>query len=176
MPAPSLTFRGAAALLLPLLAAACSAPETFPPQCPSLTLLKDGADLKRFNGAGRDITDVALDAHITKVDAKCARENARTIRATLNVGMNVARGPQGPRTAEIPYFVAVAEGDRILDRQEYTLRGSFAPNVDRTATTGPDITLLLPVSAQKSATAYRIFVSFALTPDELTYNRTAAAR
>jgi hypothetical protein len=165
-----------AALLVPFLAVGCAPAESFPPQCPALVLLKDGADLKRFNGPGRDVTDLAVDGRITKVDASCTRDSSRAVRATLSVNMELARGPTGPRSIEVPYFIAVAEGDRILDRQEFSVRGSFPPNVDRTSVQGQEVTLKLPVTDTKNATAYRIFVSFSLTPDELAYNRRTQSR
>jgi hypothetical protein len=165
------TLLRTSAMLLPVLAVGCTAPDKFAPPCPTLVLLKEGADLKRFNGAGRDVTDLAIDGRITKVDASCSRGDRRTVRANVSVGMEIARGPNGPRNVEVPYFVAVAEGDRILDRQEFAVRGTFPPNVDRTGVMGQDVVLNLPITETKNATAYRIFVSFALTPDELATNR-----
>lgn len=169
-------FLPASACLLPLLGTACSPAETFAPPCPALVLLKEGADLKRFNGAGRDTTDLVVDGRITKVNASCSTENARSVRASLSVVMDIARGPTGPRSIEVPYFVAVADGDRILDRQDFTVRGSFPPNVDRTSVQGQDITLILPTTVAKNASAYRVYVSFSLTPDELAFNRQLQVR
>ncbi len=166
------SFLPALACLLPLLGAACGGPtDAFAPPCPTLVLLKEGADLKRFNGAGRDVTDLALDGRLTKVDASCSRENAGAVRARLSVVMDIARGPTGQRNVEVPYFVAVTDGDRILDRQEFVVRGSFPANVDRTTVQGQEVTLILPTTATKDAGAYRIYVSFSLTPDELAFNR-----
>jgi len=65
-------FRGLA--LLAAAAAplgACTRPDAFAPACPQLSMLKDGADLIRFTGAGRDITDLVVDAHLTAVPASC---------------------------------------------------------------------------------------------------------
>ena len=167
----------AAALLLATAAAplaGCTRPDAFAPACPQLALLADGADLTRFNGHGRDVTDLVLDAHLTAVPAACkhAEDDPHAVEAMLKVAMSLGRGPaMAGRTVDVPYFVAVTEGDRVLDRQAYALRVEFPPNADRISATGEEITLLFPVTREKSAAAYQIWVSFQLTPEELAYNR-----
>ena len=65
----------------------------------------------------------------------------------------------------------VPEGERILDKQVFTLRAEFPPNTDRLRLSGDDVELRLPVSPTKTAEAYRIQVGFQLTPLELEVNR-----
>ncbi len=153
---------------------ACSRPDAFAPACPQLALLTDGADLARFAGTGRDITDLVLDAHLTTVPAACrwADERHTRVEAKLQVAMALSRGPamQG-RTADLRYFVAVSEGDEILDKQVYAARADFPANTERLALSSPEISMLFPVSKEKSAAAYKITVSFQLTPEELAANR-----
>ena len=153
---------------------ACTRPDAFAPACPQLVMLQDGADLVRFAGAGRDITDLVLDAHLTTVPASCrwADERHSKVEAKLQVAMALDRGPamQG-RTADVRYFVAVSEGDSILDKQVYAARADFPANTDRLALSSPEISMLFPVSHEKSAAAYKITVSFQLTPEELAANR-----
>jgi len=153
---------------------ACSRPDAFAPACPQLALLQDGADLTRFAGTGRDLTDLVVDAHLTAIPAAChwADDRHRKVEAKVKVMMSFGRGPaMSGRTIDVPYFVAVSEGDAIFDKQVYAMRADFPANIDRLGVTSPEISMLFPVSADKSAAAYKITVSFQLTPEELAYNR-----
>jgi len=176
MLSPSLSSpaRTLAALALAGLACASCGPKDteFPPVCPSLALLGDAADLARFDGRGLDVTNLVTRARITAVPAQCETAKPGVVRATLHVDAEVSRGPASPATLPpIDYFIALMEGDKVLREQDFALAPTFAPNVDRTSVRGEDIELLLPVSQTKSAAAYRIFVGFRLSPDELAFNR-----
>ncbi len=172
--------RGAAVVAVTLVASSltgCTAPDKFAPACPQLTLLGDAADLTRFRAGGQDLTDMVLDARITAVPAACSSLNKSTVKANLNVTMEVNRGPAAASpAAALRYFVAVTEDGRVLDKQEYGLRTTFPTNVDRVTVTGEDIALNLPVTPDRSAVVYKIYVGFVLTPEELAYNRSRGAR
>ncbi len=158
---------------------ACAKPDAFAPACPQLSLLSDGADLTRFTGNGRDLTDLVLDAHLVAVPASChwADDTHKRVEAKLQITMTVNRGPAMPgRAIDVPYFVAVSENDVIFDKQVYSGRVDFPANTDRLTLTTSEISLLLPVSHEKSAAAYRITVSFQLTPEELARNRARGPR
>ncbi len=154
---------------------ACGNQDAFPPPCPSVALLGDAGDLTRYAGAGRDVTDLALAARITAVQGSCARSGASIVRATVTVLADVARGPaMTGRTVNVPYFVAVTENGRILDKHEFVATVDFPPNVTRVAFTGPEITSDLAVTSEKNASVYKIFIGFSLTAEELAYNRKLA--
>ena len=157
--------------------AGCAGEEKFAPACPELTLLPDAAALSLFRPGGRDLTDMVFDAKITAVPAVCSRKDAKTVAARLSVGFALTRGPAAAgRNAALRYFVGVTEGDRVLDEQDYQLGVAFPANIATVAVSGEEITLNFPVSAQKSAAAYRIFVGFRLTPEQLAANRARGAR
>lgn len=159
--------------------AACGGdvPDAFAPACPGAAIVRDAADLSRYRGAGRDLTDTVLTGRITGIEGKCARDGYDTVVTTVQVGMELARGPAAAgRQAELAYFVAVLEGERILDKQVFTLRATFPPNTDRLRLGGDDVELRLPVRADKTAAAYRIQVGFQLTPAELEMNRARVRR
>lgn len=160
-----------AAALLAL--AGCADKDAFAPACPQLAFLSDGADLARFAGRGRDITDLVLEGHLTAVPATCKPADERgKVAASVQVQMSLARGPamQG-RSVSVPYFIAVTENGRVLDRAEYAVKAEFPPNSDRISVGSPPVELTFPVTREKSAAAYRIWVSFQLTPEELARNR-----
>lgn len=164
----------ALATLAPLLLAACGNgdDDAFAPPCPSSAILRDAADLQRYRGSGRDLTDRVLIGRITGLKGACKRDGAGVVDTTVSVGLELTRGPAAPgRRADVAYFVAVTDGDRILDRQVFPLRAEFPPNTDRLSLIGDEVDLRLPVSAKKTAAAYKIWVGFVLTPIEAEANR-----
>jgi len=163
----------AGALLLAGAVGGCGpSDDKFPPACPGLSMLRDGGDLTRFAASGRDVTDMVLHARIVGVPAKCETATPTTVRATLTVEAEVTRGPAAQqRSLPATYFIALTEGDTVVNEQDFPLIANFPPNVDRIGVKSDDIELLLPVSKTKSAAAYHIYVGFRLTPEELAYNR-----
>ena len=165
--------------LLTLLAACGPGRNEFPPACPSATLVRPTADLIRYRAGstGRDLTDVMLQGRIAGVNGACRRgDRNNTLAVTSRFSAEFSRGPamQG-RDADVLVFVAVTEGERILDKQIYQIRVSFPPNLDRITVTSGDVDMLLPVSQEKSGAAYTIIAGFQLTPEELEANRMRAA-
>ena len=167
----------AAASTLPILAGCGATGDQFRPACPRPAILRDANDLQRFRGNRRDVLDTVVQGRITSISGDCKRAGSKTVAATVNVGMELTRGPAAnSRTADVAFFVAVSEGDRVLDKQVYTLRAEFPENTDRLRLSGDSVDLILPVTATKSAEAYQVTVGFQLTPAELEANRQRAAR
>lgn len=170
--------RSLPALLPALLLAGCGAGgDNFAPPCPGAAIVRDAADITRYRGAGRDLTDAVLDGRITGLGGSCKADGEGFVSTTVSVGMELTRGPAAPgRQAEVSYFVAVLDGERILDKQVFNLRAEFPPNNDRLRLTGDSVELRLPVRPGKGADAYRIQVGFQLTPLELDVNRRRGSR
>ena len=144
----------------------------FAPACPKPAILRDANDLQRFRGNGRDFLDTSLQGRITSISGDCKRDGSAAVVATVSVGMELTRGPAAVgRDTQAQFFVAVSEGDRVLDKQVYTVRASFPENTDRVQLTGDSVELRLPVTKDKGADAYQVTVGFQLTPAELEANR-----
>ena len=75
------------------------------------------------------------------------------------------------RETDVPVFVAVTEGDTILDKHVYLVHATFPSNVDRMTYGTGEIDMILPVSATRSGAAYTILAGFQLTPDQLAQSR-----
>ena len=151
--------------------------DRFAPACPTVAILRDAADLTRYRGAGRDLTDAVLDGRVTGVNGTCKRDGADTVVTTVQVGIDLTRGPAAPgREAAVGYFVAVLDGERILDKQVFQLKAAFPANADRLRLSGDDVELRLPVTPKKTAAAYRVQVGFQLSPLELEVNRKRGRR
>jgi len=175
---PALPLRLLAAVtVLPLLASCGTEAGSFAPPCPRPSILRDANDLHRYRGAGRDITDSVLEGRITDISGSCKRDGADAVATTVNVGIELTRGPAATsRVADIAYFVAVSEGERVLDKQVYQLRAEFPENTDRVRLSGDSVDLRLPVTDKKTAAAYTVTVGFQLSPAELQVNRARIGR
>ncbi len=161
-----------ATAILSFLAGCADTAAPFAPACPRPAILRDANDLQRFRGNGRDFLDTTLQGRITSIAGDCKRDGSRAVVATVSVGMELTRGPAAAgRDSDVSFFVAVSEGDRVLDKQVYTLRASFPENTDRVRLTGDSVDLRLPVTKDKQADAYQVTVGFQLTPSELEANR-----
>jgi len=173
---PSLLIRAAAlAALLPLVSACAPERDQFPPACPRVAFVKSTADLAVFRPGSnaRDLTALILGGRMQAMQGKCkAGDKKGTVEATVTVGAELIRGPAMTTSqVNVPVYVAVTDGDRILDKRVYTLSATFPSNVDRVAVSTPEVFMVLPVTPTKSAAAYSVLAGFQLTPDELATNR-----
>jgi hypothetical protein len=164
--------------LLPLLASCGPARNQFAPACPRPFFLADAADLDVYRsgtapGRAHDLTDLVLHGRIVAVNGNCREGDSKDRLATVvNVAVELTRGPaMEGRETDVPVFVAVTEGDTILDKRVYLMKATFPPNVDRVTLTPGDVDLSLPVSPTKSGAAYTVLAGFQLTPDQLEQNR-----
>ncbi len=175
---PAMRFpAGLGAAMLLALAGCGGSQDAFAPACPGAAIVRDAADLHRYRGGQRDLIDTELDGRITGLNGNCKRDGADTVVTTVQVGIELTRGPAAPgRRAELAYFVAVLDGETILDKQVFPLRAEFPPNADRLRLAGDDVELRLKVTPSKTAAAYRIEVGFQLTPEELEANRSLGQR
>jgi hypothetical protein len=188
MPAspPILTWAIRATLvvtLLPLLADCGPARDQFAPPCPRPAILGDTADIYLYRagsapGSARDLTDLVLHGRVVGVNGSCKPgDSKKQLVTSFKVGFELSRGPamQG-RVAQVPVFIAVTDGDAILDKQVHLMRVEFPANVDRVVQGTGEADLVLPIAPSKSGAAYGIIVGFQLTPDQLSLNRALSGR
>lgn len=159
-----------AALALPILLASCSStPEVL--ACPQAVQIPDASNLTRFSGDGRDLTDVLFEAEIKQLQLACEYDDD-AVEVSLKVIFQATRGPANKQgRAPVRYFVAIADqGQAVVLREEFDLDIPFQGNRPRVAISeelGPRI----PLKDGQSAADYRIYVGFALSREEIRYNR-----
>jgi hypothetical protein len=167
----------AASLVLAL--AGCGNTDTyaFAPPCPHPAVVADAGDMTRFRPPGHDVTDMVLSGRITGLHGKCERDTGGRTKVTVNVSLDLTRGPASRgRTDTAQYFVAVADGQTILDKAPLVVSVEFPANVDRVQVTSEDVVLSLPTDKNKSAAAFSLLAGFQLSPDQLAYNREHPSR
>ncbi len=170
----SALFRSAlvGSVMVAVLAGCGASGDQFAPACPKPAILADAANLDRYRGAGRDFLDTVLQGRVERIDGSCRQDGSRAVSATVSVGIELTRGPAAMgRETSVPFFVAVSQGDRVLDKQVYTIRAVFPENTDRVRLSGDSVDLRLPVSETQHADAYQVTVGFQLTPSELAAGR-----
>jgi hypothetical protein len=162
------------ATLLPLLADCGPTRNQFPPVCPNQAILGDAANLSVYRpsanqGHARDLIDLVISGRIVSIHGTCQPgENSRQLAVAVAVNVELTRGPamQG-NGVTVPLFVAVTEGDTVLDKHGYLMHATFPSNVDRITLTPGELDLTLPVSSTKSGDAYTLLAGFQLTPEQL---------
>lgn len=168
---PSFLLRATAvAVALPLVSACAPERDQFPPACPSTAFLQPTADLAVFRPGsdGRDLTALSLAGRMQGIKGEChAGDTKGSVVATVTVAAEITRGPamQGSQ-ATVPIYVAVTEGDHILDKHIYPVVATFPSNVDRIVVSTPTVRMVLPVSSTKTAAAYSVLAGFQLTQDQ----------
>lgn len=162
------------ALGLGLLLTACSSDEGPRFACPQAVLVGDAAQLVRFQGAGRDLTDVDFEAAIEPPAIGCTFDDDEfAVIGDLQLRIVAARGPaDDDRTARFEYFVAIATavGRRVIAREEFGLSVPFEGNRTRVVVL-EELSPRIPIRADETGAEYRVYVGFKLTPEELEYNR-----
>ncbi len=139
-----------------------------------MVLVKDADRLTRFEGSGRDLTDVVFETTIRNADVACAYED-NEIEAALRLLFATTRGPADTsRRAEFRYFVAVADREQnILAREEFDLAAEFPGN--RTEILLIDeIDPTIPLAEGRNGADYVVYIGLVLSRDEVDYNRRTA--
>jgi len=160
----------AGSFILAVLLAACS--KDGPPlPCPAVVPVADAAQLVRFNGQGRDLTDVLFEARIETYTLTCEYDDG-VIEGQMLLQVLAARGPADrDRVARLGYFVAIATRDRKIGaREEFELAIPFEGNRTRVLA-AEELTPRIPLKPGEDGSNYLIYIGLIVTPEELQYNR-----
>jgi hypothetical protein len=144
--------------------------------CPAVRVLQDLDGLTRFSpGAGRDPTDIRIEAWINRVTGECTLDEAELL-VDLVVEIGTRQGPANKaEQAEIRYFVAIADLNRnILSRRGFVAK---APYVSRKTISFADaLTLNIPLPRGVEGDAFTVYVGLELSKTELRFNRSKVKR
>jgi hypothetical protein len=156
---------------LALLTVGCGTSESRDLFCPKVVVPREADRISRFQGEGQDLTDVRFLAEIDAVITECEFDDD-LIEASMMVRLRVGRGPADEsRLADITYFVAIAKDDRqILARREFGVDVELPAN-QSLVEKREEIDQVIPIRPGETGLEYFIFVGFALSPEELEYNR-----
>ena len=149
---------------------ACAGDEPLRP-CPEVDLLSDAAKQVKFEGQGRDLTDILFEADLEAVRLVCSY-NDEELDVDLQVRVIASRGPaNNDRVANTNYFVAVARSNRtILARRSFDIAIPFPGNQTRVSGL-EEIGQVITLAPGEDGSDYLIYLGFDLTPEELQFNR-----
>ncbi len=153
--------------------AACSSDEEIALPCPAIAPLPDTTEMTRFNGAGRDLTDVDFSAQISNVNFVCDYEET-SIEMNMQVVFEASRGPANESgEAQFTYFVAISKSetpDKVLTRQEFPVTVEFEGNRRRLLFLD-ELEQRFPIAEGEDGNSYVIYLGLLLSRAELDYNR-----
>jgi hypothetical protein len=168
-----------ALLAAPLLLAACEtlssldfSPEPeIPPPCPRAVVGEGAGRLTRFDGGGKDPTNVLFEAEIADLAGTCIYDDTE-ISVDLQIQIVAGRGPAATDdVAKVDYFVAVARTDKtVLAREAFDAVIELPGNQTRNEII-EEIEQTIPIPEGGSGGNLVIVVGFEMTPDELEFNR-----
>ncbi|MFN8723678.1 MAG: hypothetical protein ACK5YI_22850 [Rhodospirillales bacterium] len=166
---------GIVAAVVALILAACGStppPETAGFGCPRIGILREAAQATTFRpGAGRDATDVAYRARIVDYGGRCSIDTG-VVEVELDLRMAAQRGPAGAADrVGYRYFVAVTDAaQNILAREVFDVDFVFEgrPQVGSLE----QLTQRIPLARGVDGRNYEVLVGFALTPEQVEWNRT----
>jgi hypothetical protein len=169
------------AVVTALLAGCGPGKNEFAPPCPRPSFVQGLSDLTRYrpNSSGQDLTEMLIQGRLVSLKGECklADKKSLLVEVTVTMQAEFLRGPAMPAgSADVPVFLAVTDGDTVLDKQIFPVRVTFPPNVDRVVMTSPEVMMVLPTTAEKSPAAFGIVAGFQLTTDELAASRHRASR
>jgi hypothetical protein len=142
------------------------------PDCPRLAVLDDVGKLTKFrDGPGRDLTDVAYTARLTKADGFCTTEKS-SVKVEMTVQLVVERGPASTGApVDLQYFVAITDPARhVLAKEVFPSRITFEGS-QRVGGANEEIEERIPIPRGADPGTYSIVVGFQLSPEEVEYNR-----
>jgi hypothetical protein len=168
----------AALFALGLLALAGCSSSGPPKPCPRVGVLDEAQRLVRFSeGAGRDLTDVRFEAEIGVRAGRCeyTRKDSR-LEVEIAVEIQAVRAPNAGRRGEFEYFVAITDrAQRVVERQSFTAVIPFEAD-RRSGGALEELSQTIPLKPNQLGNEFEIIVGFALSPDELAYNRRLRGR
>ncbi len=171
---------GASALILLVLflgvLTACSGDDEPRLFCPLGVPVRDASYVVRYDGQGRDLTNVLFEAEVVDVLVLCAidqNDDSADIELEVVVTVRAIRGlADQTRQAEFNYFVAVTDPQRnVLVREAFDMTVPFEGSQSRLRVEDRlDISEFTIPSAEVSGN-YKVYVGLELTPEEVEFNR-----
>lgn len=144
------------------------------PVCPSAYLPKDTAKLVQFNGAGKDLTDVVVEAEFTGYLGDCGYDlDEKTLDVIISPIITAELGPAAQsRVAALKYFVALRDPNgNFVQKSVFDVTMPFADNLNMARFRDEQVTLSVPLDDVWNGPNYEIYLGFQLSAEQLEYNR-----
>jgi len=144
-------------------------------QCPSAAVLADTGTLTVFRaGAPHDLSGEAYTAGIGNVRTDCSYPKGSPVSVSdLEFTVRAIRAPSPDgATYNLPYYLSIIQGDRILTKQNLTVQLVFAPGSASASQEVSTSDLTVTLELGHPPTDYQFLVGFQLSDAERAYNAT----
>jgi hypothetical protein len=164
-----------AVLSLTALSACADDTQPAPMFCPQVAVLQQAQTLTAFLPGRSDVASQVTTAQITGVAGSCALEEKKNqLLVNFQAGFSASNGPaNNGKTLTLPFFVAIANGDNIISKSDYTIALPFNGNSSTTQATSKPIKVEL--ANDHASKSIEILVGFEMTQDQLNYAATHPA-
>ncbi len=158
--------------LVPLLAlAGCGGGsiQEAPMFCPQVAVLQQASSLTGFLPGRSDVAAQVTSARITGVAGACTlREKKHVLDVKFQAGFAASNGPANHGNAlTLPYFVAITEGDTIINEYYYNITLKFDGNASTAEAVSKPVKIKL--SNRRISSDVQILVGFQMTPEQRDY-------
>jgi len=155
-----------AALFAPIGLAACAGGSGPTLDCPQVAVLQQASHLIRTAGNSNDVSARIIDARVTGVAGTCKPRGDHGERVVFRIGFAATNGLASRAESQtLSYFVAITDGERIIDKGVYPVRFDFRNGADQAVATTKPIRLDFPRAPQSAK--QQVLVGFQMTPSEL---------
>ena len=147
--------------------------EDIQPPCPKAITIADAQNVTAHQpGPGRDLTDVLVNGSITRIATECDYDDEVRVDTTVNVEFDLSIGPAAQdHTGQWQYFILVTNPDReFVAKRIFSIDLKFDQAVFRTQIQEA-VQAEFAYAPWENASAFRIFVGFQLTRNQLDYLR-----
>jgi hypothetical protein len=136
--------------------------------CPQVAVLQQAQTLTAFLPGHSDVASQVTTAQITGVAGSCALDDNNHLIVKFQAGFTASNGPaNNGNTLTLPYFVAIANGEDIVSKTDYTITLPFEGNSSTAQATSKPVKVDL--SNEHASKNIQILVGFELTQDQLDY-------
>jgi hypothetical protein len=148
------------------------------PACPQIGLLKDADRMTMFgDGPGRDISDVVFESEIKGFKGECeyvgGAPDYTEVVLNLRVSFDLLLGPAArKRDQKFSYFIAIPDFFPRKDgKSGFSAAVKFPPRRNRLTFTDDPLEITIPLSESRRGPETKVVISFALSRDQLNFNR-----
>lgn len=142
--------------------------------CPQVAVLQQAQTLTAFLPGRSDVASQLTTAQITGVAGSCDVNKKNQLLVNFQAGFTASNGPaNNGKTLTLPFFVAIANGDDIISKTDYTIALPFNGNSSMAQATSKPVKVAL--ANDHASKSIQILVGFELTQDQLNYAATHPA-
>lgn len=160
----------ALAALLPVTGCGLATPKVQPPfYCPNPAVLEQAQTLTLFLPNRQDVAARISTAQITGISGSCLlQKKKQTVLMTINTAFQADNGPANNNAPlALPWFVAITEGDKIVEKTDYVQAVKFDGNQSSVSAAAKPVKIELP--NVPLSTSLEILIGFEETPAQLAY-------